>query len=259
VYVPPPTKPRVPNGGKGSIPLDHPLLEGKKAHERLMIIRGNPDLMNQQRPPCKFGSKCYQTNQEHHKQFSHLGDDDYPVAMRLHGYGLKPEFLTVRHCFLWSDPFNSGFIDDYRLLRELFYALGSPLQEGESERVYAQLDSDGNGEVGFPEFADWCLQNLSAKIGRELPLGIDDSLDTHVLIPEHWEYRPGVNTNDDERHELYSVNTEEYFFGELFQVNFHDAYGFLEDRVIRLSRADVAIRDSIVQDSERRAWKTCTC
>jgi hypothetical protein len=35
-------------------------------------------------------------------------------------------------------------------------------------------------------------------------------MDTHVLIPEHWEYEPGVNTNDDERHELYTVNTDEF-------------------------------------------------
>ena len=89
--------------------------------------------MDSQRAPCKYGSSCYNTNQDHRRQFAHLGDDDYALAMRLHGYDCKPEFLTVRHCFLWSDPFSSGFIDDYRLLRELFFALGAPVQEGEAE------------------------------------------------------------------------------------------------------------------------------
>lgn len=166
--------------------------------------------MSEQRAPCKFGSSCYQTSKDHRRAYAHLGDPDYALAMRLHGFGCKPEFNTIRHLFLWSDPFNSGFIDDHKLLRELFFALGSPLKEGESEKIYEALDADGNGEVGFPEFAEWCLKNMYELVGREFPLGLDDAMDTHVLIPEHWEFRPGVNTNDDERHELYAVNTDEF-------------------------------------------------
>ena len=103
---------------------DHPLLAGKKTKERVEKMRQEKNLRNEQRKPCELMTFCTDKSKDHQRAFSHVGDEDYALAMQLHATELQPQFLTIMQMFQWADPFGTGFIDSHVQLQNLFFALG---------------------------------------------------------------------------------------------------------------------------------------
>mmetsp|Transcript_35720 Transcript_35720/g.80689 ORF Transcript_35720/g.80689 Transcript_35720/m.80689 type:complete len:528 (-) Transcript_35720:211-1794(-) len=128
------------------------------------------ELSGSVRLPCKYGLNCYRKHGEHLDNFSHPDDDDYVFAIRKHG--AKGEFLSLKDCFRYMDPFNKGIIDDKSLLAELMGHLSKPLSSDELETVWGQLDDDGNGFASFSEFIEWAKE-----YGIDLPLGIENPVE----------------------------------------------------------------------------------
>merc|ERR1719316_2398854 len=95
--------------------------------------------------------------------------------MRLFGAGLRPELMTLKQCFMWADPYNKGYIDNTKNLRELFCCLGSIMDESKVARIYVDIDTDGNKLLSFPEFIEWALKR-PPELGQgiDLPVGLDD-------------------------------------------------------------------------------------
>lgn len=121
------------------------------------------------RPPCKLGSACAAFDVDHAREFSHPDDDDYGLSIRVHG-GIG-EFRTLRQCFSFMDPYRTGYVDEPAALKELLRHLAFKSAEARRRRwfrkkevwedphkiqkVWASLDTDGNGFVSFPEFCEW--------------------------------------------------------------------------------------------------------
>ena len=145
------------------------VLNTRERLQKQRTLRG----MNQ-RKPCKYGVKCFRKNPEHLKDLAHVGDDDYALSMRLHGGGLVPSFLTLKHCFMYADPYNVGYIDDPQFFGEMLCCVsGTALGAEAVQKLWDELDDDGNGFLSLAEFLEWAATRPN-ELGYacDLPVGL---------------------------------------------------------------------------------------
>jgi len=165
-----------PPTGSGGLPSHLSKSKSSMKHSKSGMIGGKTkeileiQLTGAVRRPCKYGLGCYRKQAEHLDEFSHPDDDDYPLAVRKHKG--KGEFLSMKDCFRYMDPFNKGIIDDKSLLSELMEHLEKPLSQTQLEEVWATLDDDGNGYASFSEFIEW-----AKGFGIDLPVGIQNPIE----------------------------------------------------------------------------------
>mmetsp|Transcript_54842 Transcript_54842/g.101462 ORF Transcript_54842/g.101462 Transcript_54842/m.101462 type:complete len:535 (+) Transcript_54842:97-1701(+) len=169
------SKPSAPAVAKPEPASAPPTTKSMKSAKSMVGAGKTKDLLEHElsgsvRQPCRYGLNCYRKHGEHLDLFSHPDDDDYVFAIRKHG--AKGEFLSLKDCYRYMDPFNKGIIDDKSLLAELMGHLGKPLSAEELDAVWGQLDDDGNGYASFSEFIEW-----AKGYGIDLPLGIENPVE----------------------------------------------------------------------------------
>ena len=108
--------PELDAGAEAPEPLD-----GFKTAVRLEFERSDA-----LRRPCRHGAACYNLDPEHLRKFAHVGEPDYPLAMRVHRPTSEPEFKTLLGCFQFADPYDLGYIDAKEHLAELLGSLKKP-------------------------------------------------------------------------------------------------------------------------------------
>jgi len=120
--------------------------------------------------PCKYGLGCYRRKGEHLDAFYHPDDDKYALSLWKHPE-IKGEFLTLTQCMKFMDPFDKGIIDDKQLLGELLKHIqgNAAPQEDALDKIWSDIDDDGNGYASFSEFVEWADQ-----YGLKLPVGMEE-------------------------------------------------------------------------------------
>merc|ERR1712124_196401 len=97
----------------------------------------------------------------------------------------ETEKQEIKEAFDLFDVDGSGNID-VKELTIAMKALGCEPKPGEIEKMIADVDDDGSGEIGYPEF----LQMMTHKILNKDPK--DDMLKAFKLIEPEWETTGGI-------------------------------------------------------------------
>ncbi|CAK0878863.1 unnamed protein product [Prorocentrum cordatum] len=123
-------------------------------------------------PPCSFGLSCYRKNLEHFVEMCHPDDDHYVLSIRQHE--MKGQFLTLRQCFRYADPFKKGFIDDKMFLSQMLDQLKITFTADELKVIWDAMDEDCEGVVHFSEFVDWAMSGRGPAVLKALPVGMEE-------------------------------------------------------------------------------------
>eukprot|EP00927_Polykrikos_kofoidii_P008319 TRINITY_DN13450_c0_g2_i1.p1 TRINITY_DN13450_c0_g2~~TRINITY_DN13450_c0_g2_i1.p1 ORF type:complete len:566 (+),score=58.40 TRINITY_DN13450_c0_g2_i1:65-1699(+) len=161
------------------------------------------------RSPCPGGAACKNSDPRHLANTSHPDDADYGYSVRVHGG--RGEFCTLRTCFNFMDPLQSGYVSEPAALRELLHhcdqtprlpvmrigLVNSIVQRNSCLRcitkilscfcgqrhvwenprklakIWKEMDTDGNGYIDFPEFVEWAISS-GANFGLPQCLGMLD-------------------------------------------------------------------------------------
>eukprot|EP00756_Hemistasia_phaeocysticola_P048891 Hpha_TRINITY_DN23305_c0_g1::TRINITY_DN23305_c0_g1_i1::g.96854::m.96854/K16465/CETN1; centrin-1 len=109
------------------------------------------------------------------------GGSDAVLKAKIRAQGLKPlnsnQIQGLKECFDHFDTDGSGSIDSSEL-GEVFKAFGQEVSEEEIQRMLAEVDEDGSGEIEFDEFLMLMIHNFGGEESGEQE--IQDLLKKHA-------------------------------------------------------------------------------